>query len=102
MSLMLSPDITINENVPKEYNMQITNQKSQNTYVFTEKDLPGFHYKSKGQNRQSADSGSQPFSQGIPRVHLPDRFKNGASRIDKGRRGQPYYRKAVPSMCKVK
>lgn len=31
-----------NKSVPKEYNMHLTNKVSHNTFIFSEKDLPGY------------------------------------------------------------
>ncbi|KAL9130051.1 MAG: hypothetical protein Q9217_001655 [Psora testacea] len=42
MSLMLDASIPKNRSVPKEYNMHITNQDSFNTFIFSEKDMPGY------------------------------------------------------------
>ncbi|KAK4697621.1 transcription initiation factor TFIIF subunit beta, partial [Lecanoromycetidae sp. Uapishka_2] len=42
MSLLLTPNLPQNQPVPKEYNMQITNPNTINTFIFTEKDLPGY------------------------------------------------------------
>ena len=96
MSLMLSPNVATNRMVPKEYNLQVTNKGSLNTFVFTEKDLPGFNNKRKAFNRQVQDESALPFSQAQPRVQFQDRTRGSSSRVDKFKRGQNY-RKAIPS-----
>lgn len=77
--------------------MEITNRQSTNTFVFTEKDLPGFSTRSRGPARRPGDDASQPFSQAAPRVHLQDRPKAGPSSIDKSKRFKSHYRTAIPS-----
>ncbi|KAL6720686.1 hypothetical protein ACLMJK_002611 [Lecanora helva] len=42
MSLLLSPEATGMHHLPKEYNMVVTDQHAMNTFVFSEKDLPGY------------------------------------------------------------
>ncbi len=91
MSLMLSSDVTKNENVPKEYNMNITNPDTANTFVFSEKDLPGFISKLKGQQ-----AGALPPSR-VPRSIYQDRAKKPLQQGDKPKRWQPYFRTAIPS-----
>ncbi|MCJ1332291.1 hypothetical protein MMC10_008983 [Thelotrema lepadinum] len=93
MSLMLSPNVATNRMVPKEYNLQVTNKNSLNTFIFTEKDLPGFTNRRKAFNRQVQDESALPFSQAQPRVQFQDRTRG--SRVDKFKRGQNY-RKAIP------
>ena len=41
MKLFLDP-ISAHAAVPKEYDLSITNMKATNTFIFTEKDRPGF------------------------------------------------------------
>ena len=100
MSLLLSSDVAQNDNVPKEYNMTITNPDTTNTFVFSEKDLPGFSSKLKGQQ-----------STRLPRFMHQNRTKNAPHQVfkssrpdddpsqqaDKSKRYQPYYKTAIPS-----
>ena len=97
MSLMLSPTIPLNVTVPKEYNLQITNRASTNTIVFTEKDLPGFSSKLRNSTKQTQDASSLPFSQAAPRPQFQDRSRIGSTKVNKTKRSQAYYRKAIPS-----
>ena len=98
MSLMLNPDLDKNENVPKEYNMNITNPDATNTFIFSEKDLPGFASKLKGQQQP----GGLPPTR-VPRslyqdgLRKPSQQSNGFDKSDKSRRWQPYFRTAIPS-----
>ena len=75
MSLMLDPDIPRNKKVPKEYNMHISNNKSVSTFIFSEKDMPGYR-------NFSADSAP---------MHWINRKK-----IEK-KKQQAHFRRAVPS-----
>ena len=89
MSLMLSSDSAKNDIVPKEYNLNITTRNSANTFIFTEKDLPGYNSKVKGSSKQEQNGG------GPPRPLFQDRSRQGLQRIDKNKRWSP--RKAIPS-----
>ena len=82
--------------LPKEFNMNITNDSSSNTFVFSEKDLPGYNSRSRG--RANFGNGG-PFSHAAPRLSH-DRYKNNDNKVDKVKRG-PYYRKGIPSMYRI-
>ncbi len=91
MSLLLSPEVAQNRTVPKEYNMHVTNRDSSNTFIFTEKDLPGYASKGKVDSRKVQSNGGYSSTQITPR-NFRDR-----SKIDKNKRWQPSFRKAIPS-----
>jgi transcription initiation factor TFIIF subunit beta len=98
MSLMLS-EIPLNDMLPREYNMQITNRESTNTFVFTEHDLPGFSQRGRVVNN-SGGATSQPFSQAAPRVPFSNRSKLGlASKVEKSWKRGSNFRKGIPSKC---
>lgn len=78
--MILDPHQKQNSKVPKEYNIRTTDEHSQNTFVFSEKDLPGYSSRNRGGAGQGGDKG---IAQG---------------KVDKTKRFQPFYRKAVPSM----
>ena len=42
MSLLLSPEVANIHQLPREYNMAVTDQDAINTFIFSEKDLPGY------------------------------------------------------------
>lgn len=88
MSLLLNKDAVQNKNTPTEYNMHITNQQSSNTFIFTEKDLPGYASKGKGDSRKGQSNGAYSST--------PRTFRD-RSKIDKNKRWQPSFRKAIPS-----
>lgn len=54
--MLLTPEATKGKNVPKEYNMHITNQDSTNTFLFSEKDLPGFKSFAQNQHYSRTDA----------------------------------------------
>lgn len=56
MSLLLTPEATKGKNIPMEYNMHITNQDSLNTFLFSEKDLPGFKTFAQNQHYSRTDA----------------------------------------------
>jgi len=75
MSLMLDPRIPFNKSIPKEYNMHCSNKESANTFIFSEKDLPGF--------RQFSHDRAPPHW-------------NNKQRIDKKKAPRQNFRRAVP------
>ena len=85
MSIMLSKDVAVNETLPKEYNLTITKNLPANTFIFSEKDLPGYTSNSRTQSSNS---------QVPPRPQFQDRPKQT---YNKNRKWQPYYRRAIPS-----
>ncbi|KAL8820345.1 MAG: hypothetical protein Q9223_001425 [Gallowayella weberi] len=47
MSLILTPNVSVQKNIPQEYIMHVANRKSTNTFIFSEKDLHGYAARSK-------------------------------------------------------
>ncbi len=81
MSMMLTPEASKGKNIPKEYNMHITNPDSTNTFVFSEKDLPGFKTFTQNQHYSRTDA-----------------FM-GKNRVNKKKKdGGDYVRKTIPSI----
>lgn len=93
LQMLLSSQLAEHQMVPKEYELAITAQTVNNTFVFTEQDLPGFKSKSK----QKFD----PASANMPaRLTRPKNDKPMSKQpYDPNKRFQPYYRKAIPSQC---
>ncbi|KAJ5183763.1 hypothetical protein N7492_001379 [Penicillium capsulatum] len=82
-------DRSDNQDIPKDYTLQkstVNSEKAshmtQNTYVFTEKDIPG------------ADKGMAVFGEG--RSVLYEHTKREARRREQGKKWEPYVRKTVP------
>jgi transcription initiation factor TFIIF subunit beta len=92
--MLLRPDIAQHQAVPKEYDLDITDESVRNTYVFTEKDLPGF--KSKSREKFDPASANMPASlkQRLNNLKAPQAPK---APWDPNRPRQPYYKKAIPS-----
>lgn len=90
MTLLLSTSSKYNKDVPKEYNMNITNSKSTNMYIFSEKDLPGYKDKIKGRQKRVNGTGGGDLK-------VPSNEAGGKSNSRVNKRWQPYYRKAIPS-----
>ena len=78
MSILLSQDVPQNRDLPREYNMHIIDQDPINTFVFSEKDLPGYR-------AYSAD-------------RAPPRLKDH-KRIAKTKKPESNFRRAIPSKC---
>jgi len=77
--------------------MITTNKSPTNSFVFTEKDLPGYASKLRGGFRGGREGGTS-YPQMPPRPQFQNRGNQaGQVKFDKGKRWQPYYRKAVPS-----
>jgi transcription initiation factor TFIIF subunit beta len=92
--MLLSSDIAQHQTVPKEYLLDITEEKVKNTFVFTEQDLPGF----KSRSRQKFDlaSANMPARLTRPKNETPI----SKQPYDPNKRFQPYFRKAIPSSYK--
>jgi len=79
-----------NEDIPKDYTLQKQSMSTnaahmtKNTFVFTEKDIPG------AENRLA--------SFGEKRSALYEAMKRDARRRQQGKKWEPYVRKTVPSM----
>ena len=85
------------QTVPKEYNLDVKDMQLNNTFLFTEQDLPGYKNKSQGANNnipqylrrkheQSRDNAQQDGNNNNP--------NNGGVK----KRYQQRYRKAIPSL----
>lgn len=90
MKLLLNSDLSEHQLVPKEYNLDIGTTAVNNTFVFTEEDLPGFKAKSKART----DAANMGFPASILR---PKAERVEKPTYDRKRFQQPYYRKAIPS-----
>jgi transcription initiation factor TFIIF subunit beta len=98
---MLLSDHTANKELPREYEW-VMNDKVINTFVFSEKDLPGF-----ASRNQKAEAVYDKSGRKMPPI--PGRFAaemrekaaggkdKGAAQREPGKRWVPYLRKAIPS-----
>ncbi|KAI9048098.1 hypothetical protein LZ554_007894 [Drepanopeziza brunnea f. sp. 'monogermtubi'] len=90
LSMLLTSDLAAHQAIPKEFDLDVTAETVNNTYVFTEKDLPGF----KSRSRAKFD----PASANMPaRLTRPKNDKPITKQpYDPNKRFQPYFRKAIP------
>ena len=87
--MLLSSELGVHQEVPKEYVLDVTSESVNNTFVFTEQDLPGF----KSKSRQKFD---------LETANMPSRLtrpKNEKLKQpwDPSKRFTPYFKKAIPS-----
>ncbi len=87
--MRLKPEIPAHAEVPKEYDMEVTNHDVNNTFVFTEQDLPSYAAK----NKERANA----LAQGIPAHLLRKQQRQTEQPADRGRKGAPYTRRPIPS-----
>jgi len=88
--MLLRSDLPQHQQVPKEYELDITSEHVRNTFVFTEQDLPGF--KSRSRTKFDPESANMPA-----RLTRPKFEKTGDKQpYDKNKRFQPYFKKAIP------
>lgn len=78
MSLHLSQEAAAIHELPSEYKMVVADRNVDNTFIFSEKDLPGY----------------RKFSHG----RAPPRFKD-RKRVEKGGRPEKHFRTFIPSEC---
>lgn len=88
--MRLSSDIPAHQTLPKEYNMDVVNRDVNNTFLFSEQDLPSYAAK----NKERANA----LAQGIP-AHLlrKQQQKQTEQPAERGRKGAPYARRPIPS-----
>lgn len=89
--MLLRKDISQHQNVPKEYNLDITEENVKNTFVFTEQDLPG--YKTRSQTKFDLKSANMPARL----IRSQQEKSESRDYSDPSKRFQPYFRKAIPS-----
>ena len=89
MSLMLAPDVAARATLPKEYVLDVTHQEIANTFVFSEKDLPGYTSRLQESTKLPGESAL------TQRSMYQNRSTNGPHGIDRNRKSQG--RRGVPS-----
>ena len=89
--MLLKPDLAQHQAVPKEYNLDITEPQVNNTYVFTEQDLPGYAAK----NKAKADA----IKAGLPAYLLKSKSEkeNSGQSWERRKKGGVPPRKSIPS-----
>ncbi|KXH39463.1 transcription initiation factor IIF [Colletotrichum salicis] len=92
--MLLNSERAEHQLMPKEYDLEMGKDIARSTFVFTEEDLPGFKAKTKAR--------TDAANAGIPARFLrPKTEKVEKKPFEKGRRWQPYYRKAIPKKTKI-
>lgn len=89
MSMLLNSELSQHQLVPKEYNLDIASGDVNNTFIFSEQDLPGF--KSKANEPFNLATANMPARLTRPTYDKP----HGKQPADSGKRFQPY--KKIPS-----
>ncbi|EHK25013.1 uncharacterized protein TRIVIDRAFT_128281, partial [Trichoderma virens Gv29-8] len=95
LRMLLTANTPEHQLLPREYDLEILDQDVNNSFIFSEEDLPGF----KSKNKARADAASA----GIPLALLRSRGNANSERptYDRRSRYQPYYRKAIPKKTKI-
>ena len=94
---MLSQDIKGNRGLPKEYNLQVINPSAANTFVFTEKDLPGYSQRGQESFNQEGNANANGIARASIRGGFQDRARDQLQHAGKSKRWQPYQRRTIPS-----
>ncbi|KAI0387518.1 transcription initiation factor IIF, beta subunit-domain-containing protein [Hypomontagnella monticulosa] len=91
IAILLDHKLAPHQQIPKEYDLEIKEMNLQNTFLFTEQDLPGFKSRSQG-----AKSDIPAYLR--PKPERPRENTQPEDNNKRGRKGryQPYYRKAIP------
>lgn len=82
--LFLDPRIESHYDLPKEWEVRKLSRNVPNTYIFSEKDLPGF----KGMKQRNSDHAKE-------KVGTTD----STGGVEKPKRYKTFYKRAVPSKC---
>ena len=90
MQMLLSPEIGAHQMIPKQYDLEVVDTNVDNTFVFTEQDLPG--YKSKSSQKFDLALANMPA-----RLTRPARVEKPREPYDPNKKFKPYFRKAIPS-----
>ncbi|KFX89174.1 hypothetical protein O988_08728 [Pseudogymnoascus sp. VKM F-3808] len=90
LTMLLRPDLAQHQAIPKEFSLDITAETVNNTFVFTEQDLPGFKSKSR--------KGFDPATANLPARLTRPKFDKPTDKQpwDPKKRFQPYFKRAIP------
>lgn len=95
LQMLLRSDVAQHQGLPKEYNMDVVNHDVQNTFIFTEQDLPSYA----ARNKERANA----LAQGIPAHLLRKHYRQmePPQPAERGKRGAPYARRPIPKKTKI-
>ncbi|KAF8419468.1 transcription initiation factor IIF, beta subunit-domain-containing protein [Tirmania nivea] len=91
--LKINPSLEVHKDLPETYDMVLNNRSVTNTWVFTEKDMPGYHENGGGPMRKVAQQENMPA---MPARLLYGTDKKQSFADRSGSKGNPYMRKAIP------
>lgn len=91
LQMLLNSDLPQHQGVPKEYELDVTEETVKKTFVFTEQDLPG--YKSRANTKFDPAIANMPARLNRPK---PERTREKQP-WDKNKKYQPYASKGIPS-----
>ncbi len=94
LQMLLRSDLAQHQGVPKEYELQVTSEAVQNTFIFTEQDLPGY---------KSRPKKFDPSTANMPARLKRTRVEKPVERLpwDKNKKFTPYLNKHIPSRFDV-
>lgn len=99
LRMLLHNNLAQHQLVPKEYDLKVTEMRVNNTFLFSEEDLP--HYKERNRARAEAAAAGVPSK--LLRQPRPDKPAE-KPKFPGGRRRGPrreFYRKAIPKKTKI-
>lgn len=107
LAMLLDHQRPEHQNVPKEYNLDIRDMALNNTFLFTEQDLPGYKNRTQGANnnipphlrrRHEQQAREKLQKDNDTNDNTNNATTNSSNNNHRGKkRYQPYYRKAIPS-----
>lgn len=92
MRLLLKSNVSAHQGLPREYDLDDTNQAVKNTFIFTESDIDGF----KNKNKLRKDAADQNIPSYLLRAKV-EKPAQQSSRGGRGRRGRDTFRQVIPS-----
>ncbi|KAI9794308.1 MAG: hypothetical protein M1833_000399 [Piccolia ochrophora] len=93
MSMLLHSAVAGNNNAPQEYKLDFVNSETSNTYLFTEKDLPGYSSRIRPRRKHVVDNTNNDSNK---LASIGENVSSTQARVEKGKRWQPYFRRAIP------
>ncbi|KAL8303545.1 hypothetical protein RB600_007142 [Gaeumannomyces tritici] len=99
LRMLLHSNLAQHQLVPKEYDLKVTEMRVNNTFIFSEQDLP--HYKEKNRARAEAAAAGVPAK--LLRQPRPDKPAERPKFPGGRRRGprRPTFKKSIPKKTKI-
>ncbi|KAL2282857.1 hypothetical protein FJTKL_10245 [Diaporthe vaccinii] len=96
MRLLLKSNVSAHQGLPREYDLDDTNQAVKNTFIFTESDIEGF----KNKNKLRKDAADQHIPSYLLRAKV-EKPPQQSSRGGRGRRGRDTFRQVIPKKTAI-